>query len=48
MNTEFSGKIFKPSKQVTCEDNPVINNYYMKSNVDTLQIIQLGLSLLDT
>ncbi|MBA0738996.1 hypothetical protein Gogos_012303 [Gossypium gossypioides] len=47
MNTEFSGTIFKPSKQVTCEDNPVINYYYMKSNVDTLQIIQLALSLLD-
>ncbi|MBA0614055.1 hypothetical protein Godav_014388 [Gossypium davidsonii] len=47
MNTEFLGTIFKPSKQVTYEDNPVINYYYMKSNVDTLQIIQLGLSLLD-
>ncbi|KAK8311213.1 hypothetical protein V6Z11_D02G233100 [Gossypium hirsutum] len=32
MNTEFSGIIFKPSKQVTCEDNPVINYYYMNSN----------------
>ncbi|MBA0683005.1 hypothetical protein Goari_024686, partial [Gossypium aridum] len=35
------------SKQVACEDNPVINYHYMKSNVDALQIIQLGLSLSD-
>ncbi|XP_016714504.2 probable CCR4-associated factor 1 homolog 11 [Gossypium hirsutum] len=47
MDTEFPGTIFKPSKQVACEDNPVINYHYMKSNVDALQIIQLGLSLSD-
>ncbi|MBA0649412.1 hypothetical protein Goklo_016981 [Gossypium klotzschianum] len=46
-NTEFPGTIFKPSKQVVFEDNPVINYHYMKSNVDALQIIQLGLSLSD-
>ncbi|KAG8498106.1 hypothetical protein CXB51_007397 [Gossypium anomalum] len=45
--TEFPGTIFKPSKQVIREDNPVINCQYMKSNVDVLQIIQLGLSLSD-
>ncbi|KAA3482362.1 putative CCR4-associated factor 1-like protein 11 [Gossypium australe] len=47
MDTEFPGTIFKPSKQVACEDNPVINYHYIKSNVDALQIIQLGLSLSD-
>ncbi|MBA0799073.1 hypothetical protein Gohar_009608 [Gossypium harknessii] len=39
--------IFKPSKQVIREGNSVINYQYMKSNVDMLQIIQLGLSILD-
>ncbi|XP_016690528.2 probable CCR4-associated factor 1 homolog 11 [Gossypium hirsutum] len=47
MDTEFPGTIFKPSKQVVFEENPVINYHYMKSNVDALQIIQLGLSLSD-
>ncbi|MBA0670637.1 hypothetical protein Goklo_000081 [Gossypium klotzschianum] len=46
-NIEFPGTIFKPSKQVIREGNPVINYHYMKSNVDALQIIQLGLSLSD-
>ncbi|MBA0828981.1 hypothetical protein Goarm_013605 [Gossypium armourianum] len=39
--------IFKPSKQVIREGNSVINYQYMKSNVDMLQIIHLGLSILD-
>ncbi|MBA0770989.1 hypothetical protein Gotri_019526 [Gossypium trilobum] len=39
--------IFKPNKQVIDKGNPIINYNYMKSNVDALQIIQLGLSLLD-
>ncbi|MBA0649421.1 hypothetical protein Goklo_016987 [Gossypium klotzschianum] len=46
-NTEFPGTIFKPSKQVIREGNPIINYHYMKLNVDALQIIQLGLSLSD-
>ncbi|MBA0870755.1 hypothetical protein Goshw_016731 [Gossypium schwendimanii] len=47
IDIEFSGTIFKLSKQVIREGNPVINYHYMKSNVDALQIIQLGLSLSD-
>ncbi|PPD73612.1 probable CCR4-associated factor 1 homolog 11 [Gossypium hirsutum] len=47
IDIEFPGTIFKPSKQVIREGNPVINYHYMKSNVDVLQIIQLGLSLSD-
>ncbi|MBA0697181.1 hypothetical protein Goari_003674 [Gossypium aridum] len=47
IDIEFPGKIFKSSKQVIREGNPVINYHYMKSNVDALQIIQLGLSLSD-
>ncbi|KAB2059321.1 hypothetical protein ES319_A11G293600v1 [Gossypium barbadense] len=47
IDTEFPGTIFKPSKQVIREGNPIINYHYMKSNVDALQIIQLGLSLSD-
>ncbi|MBA0803877.1 hypothetical protein Gohar_014041, partial [Gossypium harknessii] len=35
------------SKQVIGKGNPIINYNYMKSNVDALQIIQLGLSLSD-
>ncbi|KAB2006019.1 hypothetical protein ES319_D11G311600v1 [Gossypium barbadense] len=46
-NTEFTGMIFKPNKQVIRKGNLVINYNYMKSNVDALQIIQLGLSLSD-
>ncbi|MBA0854770.1 hypothetical protein Goshw_004777 [Gossypium schwendimanii] len=47
IDTEFPGTIFKPSKQVIHEGNPIINYHYMKLNVDALQIIQLGLSLSD-
>ncbi|KAG8480011.1 hypothetical protein CXB51_025012 [Gossypium anomalum] len=47
IDTEFLGTVFKPIKQVIREGNPVINYHYMKSNVDALQIIQLGLSLSD-
>ncbi|MBA0614208.1 hypothetical protein Godav_014530, partial [Gossypium davidsonii] len=47
IDTEFPGTIFKPSKQVIREGNPIINYHYMKLNVDALQIIQLGLSLSD-
>ncbi|MBA0833136.1 hypothetical protein Goarm_017472 [Gossypium armourianum] len=47
IDTEFPGMIFKPNKQVIGKGNPIINYNYMKSNVDALQIIQLGLSLSD-
>nr|KJB32502.1 hypothetical protein B456_005G243400 [Gossypium raimondii] len=47
IDTEFPGTIFKPSKQVIREGNPIINYHYMKLNVDALQVIQLGLSLSD-
>ncbi|MBA0739096.1 hypothetical protein Gogos_012394, partial [Gossypium gossypioides] len=47
IDTKFPGTIFKPSKQVIREGNPIINYHYMKLNVDALQIIQLGLSLSD-
>ncbi|KAL4320091.1 hypothetical protein GQ457_18G017030 [Hibiscus cannabinus] len=47
MDTEFPGTIFKASKQIIQLDNPVINYQYMKSNIDTLNIIQLGLTLSD-
>ncbi|XP_022725293.1 probable CCR4-associated factor 1 homolog 11 [Durio zibethinus] len=47
MDTEFPGTIFKPYKRVIQEANPVINYQYMKSNVDGLKIIQLGLTLAD-
>ncbi|KAA3482548.1 putative CCR4-associated factor 1-like protein 11 isoform X1 [Gossypium australe] len=43
----ISGTIFKPNKQVIREGNPVTNCHYKKSNVNALQIIQLGLSLSD-
>ncbi|KAE8704134.1 Shugoshin C terminus, putative isoform 1 [Hibiscus syriacus] len=42
MDTEFPGTIFKPSKQIIQEGDPAINYEYLRSNVDALQIIQLG------
>ncbi|XVE93216.1 hypothetical protein REPUB_Repub01dG0171300 [Reevesia pubescens] len=48
MDTEFPGTIFKPDKRIIQQGNPVINYQYMKSNVDALNIIQLGLTLSDS
>ena len=48
MDTEFPGTIFKQDKGIIQEDDPVINYHYMKSNVDALKIIQLGLTLFDS
>ncbi|GMJ12798.1 CCR4- associated factor 1b [Hibiscus trionum] len=47
VDTEFPGTIFKPDIQTIREGNPEINYHYMKSNVDELKIIQLGLTLSD-
>ncbi|GMJ12723.1 CCR4- associated factor 1b [Hibiscus trionum] len=47
VDTEFPGTIFKPDKQTVREGNTDINYHYMKSNVDELKIIQLGLTLSD-
>ncbi|KAE8661757.1 Shugoshin C terminus, putative isoform 1 [Hibiscus syriacus] len=48
MDTEFPGTIFKPSKQIIQEGDPSINYEYLRSNVDALQVIQLGLTLSDS
>ncbi|XWS62794.1 hypothetical protein CRYUN_Cryun06bG0041200 [Craigia yunnanensis] len=48
IDTEFPGTIFKQDKRMIQEGNPVINYQYMKSNVDALKIIQLGLTLSDS
>ncbi|XP_038996165.1 probable CCR4-associated factor 1 homolog 11 [Hibiscus syriacus] len=48
MDTEFPGTIFKPSKQIIQEGDPAINYEYLRSNVDALQVIQLGLTLSDS
>ncbi|XWS62799.1 hypothetical protein CRYUN_Cryun06bG0041500 [Craigia yunnanensis] len=48
MDTEFPGTIFKQHKRIIQESNPVINYQYMKSNIDALKIIQLGLTLSDS
>ncbi|XWS62798.1 hypothetical protein CRYUN_Cryun06bG0041400 [Craigia yunnanensis] len=48
MDTEFPGTIFKQDKRIIQVGNPVINYHYMKSNIDALKIIQLGLTLSDS
>ncbi|KAE8691374.1 putative CCR4-associated factor 1-like protein 9 [Hibiscus syriacus] len=45
VDTEYPGTIFKPCKQIIQQNNPAINYEYMKSNVDALELIQLGLTL---
>ncbi|KAK8656239.1 hypothetical protein V6N13_098206 [Hibiscus sabdariffa] len=47
MDTEFPGTIFKANKEIIRLNNPAINYQYLKSNVDNLNIIQLGLTLSD-
>ncbi|KAK8700103.1 hypothetical protein V6N13_018507 [Hibiscus sabdariffa] len=47
VDTEFPGTIFKPDKQTILGGNTEINYQYMKSNVNELKIIQLGLTLSD-
>ncbi|XVE49060.1 hypothetical protein DITRI_Ditri01bG0052000 [Diplodiscus trichospermus] len=48
MDTEFPGMIFKQDQRIFQLRNPVINYQYMKSNIDSLKIIQLGLALSDS
>ncbi|XP_021286847.1 probable CCR4-associated factor 1 homolog 11 [Herrania umbratica] len=48
MDTEFPGTIFKQDKNLIHQADPAINYLFMKSNVDALRIIQLGLTLSDS
>ncbi|KAK6282710.1 PREDICTED: probable CCR4-associated factor 1 homolog 11 [Theobroma cacao] len=48
MDTEFPGTIFKQDKNLIHQADPAINYLFMKSNVDALRIIQLGLTLADS
>ncbi|XVF67717.1 hypothetical protein PTKIN_Ptkin10aG0144300 [Pterospermum kingtungense] len=48
MDTEFPGTIFKPEKEIIQLRDPALSYVYMKSNVDMLKIIQLGLTLSDS
>ncbi|KAK6228305.1 hypothetical protein SCA6_000645 [Theobroma cacao] len=48
MDTEFPGTIFKPDKQLVDITDPSFNYLFMRSNVNALHIIQLGLTLSDS
>ncbi|XVF45276.1 hypothetical protein PTKIN_Ptkin02bG0192600 [Pterospermum kingtungense] len=48
MDTEFPGTVFKQDKQMVKKANPGVNYQFMKSNVDELKIIQLGLTFSDS